>query len=68
MWYNIDTEGERSPKSKETRYKRMFAVERCVDGQWCFWGRYESEERAREVAAMFQVEYGFAARVREERG
>lgn len=46
----------------------MFAVERCVDGQWYFWGRYESEERAREVAAMFQVEYGLEARIREERG
>lgn len=46
----------------------MFAVDRYIDGQWYFWGRYESEERAREAAVMFQVEYGLAARVREERG
>ena len=43
----------------------MFVVERFVDGQWYYWGRYDTPERAEEVRVMLQTEYGMWARVVE---
>lgn len=44
----------------------MFVVERLVDGQWYYWGKYNTQERAEEVRIELQTEYGLIARVREE--
>ena len=62
MWYNNISKGG-DPEKREVI--KMFIVERLVDGQWYYWGRYDTPERAEEVRVMLQTEYGMWARVVE---
>ena len=43
----------------------MFVVERLVDGQWYYWGRYETLERAEEARAFLVTQYNLWARIVE---
>ena len=43
----------------------LFVVERLVDGQWYYWGRYETLERAEEARAFLVTQYNLWARIVE---
>ena len=43
----------------------MFVVERLVDGQWYYWGKYETLERAEEARTFLITQYNLWARIVE---
>ena len=62
VWYNNISKGE-DPKKREVI--KMFVVERLVDGQWYYWGRYETLEQADDARTFLITEYNLWARVVE---